>query len=99
MDTDELATTFLDEHQLAKNGLYVEHKEGPDYRKPVCVCVCVCVCVHVRACACVCVCVCVCTCVCVHACVSCCPKTPTKPSLTKLVPCALHEAHYVNVYM
>ena len=41
VDTDELATTFLDEHQLAKNGLYVEHKERPDYRKPVCVCVCV----------------------------------------------------------
>jgi len=37
VDTDELATTFLDEHQLAKQGLYVEHKEGPDYRKPVCV--------------------------------------------------------------
>ena len=58
VDTDELATTFLDEHQLAKNGLYVEHKEGPDYRKPVCVCVCVCV--HVRACACVCVRACAC---------------------------------------
>lgn len=40
VDTDELATTFLDEHQLAKQGLYVEHKEGPDYRKPVCVSVC-----------------------------------------------------------
>ena len=40
VDTDELATTFLDEHQLAKQGLCVEHKEGPDYRKPVCVSVC-----------------------------------------------------------
>ena len=40
VDTDELATTFLDEHKLTKQGLYVEHKEGPDNRKPVCVCVC-----------------------------------------------------------
>ena len=43
VDTDELATTFLDEHKLAKKGLYVEHNEGPDNREPVCVCACACV--------------------------------------------------------
>ena len=36
VDSYELATTFLDDQQLANQGLQVVHSEWPDGREPAC---------------------------------------------------------------